>query len=320
MARTSFPTARPVGRKVPFATYFRTNYWLYLFLVPAVVAVLIFNYIPMWGVIMAFQDVDPLKGVLGSRFVGLANFRSVLSTPDMLRILRNTLAISLLGFAFGFPLPIVLAILISELRSTRFKRFVQTTSYLPHFISWVIVAGLAFEMFNSENGAVNNLLVALGMPKVEFLTTGKLFWPFSVGVAIWKECGWASIIYLAVITNIDPEYYEAAIIDGAGRLQRIVHITLPLMMPTVAMLLILNAGALLSGAGISPGFEGVFNLMNPMVANYAETLDYWVYREGIVRAQFAFGATVGLGLAVINFGLVYLANKAANKIADMGIL
>lgn len=299
--------------------YIWYNKWLYAFMLPAVLAVFIFSYIPMWGIIIAFQDFEPLKGIFHSDFVGLHNFKVIFDNPDFARNLRNTLGISLLGFTFGFPLPIILAIFLNELTSTKFKRFFQTASYLPHFISWVTVAGIMYTLMDYNTGIINKIISTLGIERVEFFAEPSLFWPLSVGIAIWKELGWAAIIYIATIASIDPELYEAAIVDGAGRYKRMIHITLPGIAPIISLSLVLTAGSIFSGAGICPGFDGVFNLYNAVVSEYAETIDYWVYREGLMRTNFSFGTSVGLLFSVINLTLLLCANKIANKINDSGL-
>lgn len=299
--------------------YIWENRWLYLFVIPAFLTVLIFNYFPLPGIIMAFQNFDPMKGFFHSTFVGLDNFRSIFESTDLPRVIKNTLGISALGFCLGFPLPIILAVFINEMSSIKLKKFIQTTSYLPHFISWIVVSGIMYEILDINTGAVNKLIGIFGGSSVDFLADPKLFWIVSVLIAIWKEIGWGSIIYLAAIVSIDQEQYEAAIVDGASRLKRILHITIPGIMPTVAVLLILQAGSLLSGAGLSPGFDGTYNLGNPGNADASEVLDIWIFREGIRRMNYSFASSVGLVLSVINMTFVFIANKIANKVNDSGI-
>jgi len=310
---------KPTLRKQSSLKYLLKYKWLYLFILPGALTVFIFNYVPLWGLIMAFQNFEPTKGVWGSSFSGLSNFKDVFIHPDFIRIMRNTLAISGLGFIIGFPLPILVALLINEVRSLKYKKIIQTISYLPHFISWVVVAGIMYEFLNTR-GLVNNLIALVGLPRTDFFADPKLFWIVSVLISVWKELGWACIIYLAAIAGVDQELYEAAVVDGANRLQRIWNITIPGIKPTIALLLILTAGSIFTGAGISPGFDGIFNLMNPVLGDYAQTLDIWIYQEGIYRGSYSFTTAMGLMLAVISFILVYVANKSANKIDDLGIL
>jgi putative aldouronate transport system permease protein len=299
--------------------YLKNNIWLYIFAAPAIIAVFIFEYMRMPGVIMAFQHFDPMKGFIHSPFVGLENFANIFTDADLPRIIKNTLVISALGFFIGFPLPIIFAILITEVRSIRFKKFIQSTSYLPHFISWVIVAGIMYDLMDADKSLFNKIIGLFGYESRNYISDPNIYWYVSVAISIWKELGWQSIIFISAIVSIDQEQYEAAIVDGASRFQRIIHITLPGIMPTVAIVLILQAGLILTGAGLSPGFDGAFNIGNPGNDSQSQVLDVWIYREGVRRMSYSFATAVGLVLALINLTFVFIANRSANKINNSGV-
>lgn len=302
--------------RVSFARYFRSNYWLYLFLLPALLTVIVFSYLPYEGLRLAFVKYDLVKGLSGSRFIGLDNFTYALSNRDFLRVMRNTLAISGIGFTFGFPLPILFAIMLNEIPGIRFKKFVQTTSYLPHFISWVVIAGIMYQMLDKNTGIVNRFIKLFGGEPIYFFAEPSMFWGLSVAISIWKGLGWSSIIYLASIVSIDPGLYEAAAIDGAGRGKRMWHITLPGILPTVTMMLILQAGSIFSGAGITPGFDGVYNLSNATLSQYSDILDIWVFRMGIQRQRYDIATAMGLLFGVVNMALVLVANWIARHVGE----
>lgn len=293
---------------------------LYIFIAPAFIAVLVFNYIPIWGLMMAFQEYNPVRGVFGSPLVGLDNFINVFGSAELPRILRNSLGISVIGFIVGFPLTILFSLLINEMNAFRFKKLVQTVSYLPHFVSWVVVSGIAYDILDYDGGTVNHILGLAGLNRIDFLAEPLLFWPVSVAIAVWKELGWASIIFISAMASVDADQHEAAYVEGANRFQRISFVTIPGIMPTISLVLILQAGAILSGAGISPGFEGVYNLWNPVVGEYADILDIWMFQEGVKRTHYSFAAAAGLLLSVIHFFLVLAANKIANRINDLGVM
>jgi len=215
------------GAREPLLRYVRRNYWFYLFLVPGMLFLLIFKYIPMAGIVVAFQDFNVTKGIFQSPFVGLSNFSYLFHSPDFYRILRNSILISLYRMFWGFPIPIILALLLNEMRSQVYKRSMQTILYLPHFISWVVVVGMVYNMLSPSTGIINYFLSMMGISKVAFLTTPAYFRSILVITDVWKTAGWGTIVYMAAMAGIDPSLYEAAIIDGAGRVQRIRYITLP---------------------------------------------------------------------------------------------
>ena len=289
----------------------------YLFLLPALISVAVFCYRPMIGVIMAFQNYTPRGGLLNSEWVGLAHFQNFLTNRNFYNALKNTMVISVLGFLVGFPLPIVLALMFSEVRFIRFKKITQTVSYLPHFISWVIISGVLYKILNHDYGSVNLLIVALGGKPIDFLKDKDFFIPMLITVSIWKELGWNSIIYLAAITGVDVQLYEAATVDGAGRFKKIFYITLPGIYPTIALLLILSAGSIFGSAYTS--FDAIFNLRNPYVADAANVLEYYIYREGIYNRNFSYATAVGMALSIVSFSCVFTANSISRKLQGYGV-
>jgi len=276
--------------------------YLYIMLLPTIAFYIIFHYLPMYGIIIAFKDFKASRGILGSPWVGFKHFEQFFSSYYFFRLIRNTFLLNFYGLIFGFPAPIILAILLNELRSEKFKRFVQSVSYLPHFISVVIVVGFIVDFF-SQNGIVNNLLSLFGIEPINFLIEPKWFRPLYVGSGIWQGIGWGSIIYLAAISGIDPELYEAAIIDGAGRFRKIISITIPSIAPTIIIQLIFRIGGMMS-----VGFEKVFLMYNASTYETADVISTFVYRSGLQRAQYSYAAAVGLFNTIINFILLIGAN------------
>lgn len=276
---------------------------------PAVLLLIVFQYIPMYGVVLAFKDFRMDLGILRSPWVGFDNFVSLFSSADFLRALRNTIVISLLQLSFGFAAPIVLAIMLNELRLQWFKRGVQILTYLPHFFSWVILGGIVI-MFLSSEGPVNMLMRLSGLGTVQFLTNDFWFITTLIVSGIWQGAGWGSIIYLAALSNISPELYEAAHVDGANRWRRIWHITLPGLRPTIIILLILSLGNFLNA-----GFDQVYNLYNPLVYDVSDILDTYVLRR-LMLMDFSLAATAGFFKAVVGLCLILGANAVARKLSD----
>ena len=242
---------------------------MYLFLIPAFVAVIVFAYVPMVGVLMSFEDYDIIKGLFGSRWVGLEHFREFLSDRDFWRALRNTLVINGLSILIGFPLPVMLAIAIFSVRDGIFKRVTQTIIYLPHFVSWVVVGGLVYKLLDENTGAINTLIKACGGDAVAFMRSPAYFWAIIIVTCIWKELGWNTIIFLAALSGIDADQYEAAVVDGANSWQRLIYITIPGIMPTVGLMLIMTVGNLINANG-SAYFDAIYNLRNAMTAATSE--------------------------------------------------
>lgn len=291
----------------------------YMFLIPAFIVLILFSYRPYLWLSMAFQDYKLMKGVSGSSWVGIQNFIDIFTTPKFYQSISNTFGINLLAFAFGFPAPIILGLMINDVRSNKFKRVVQTITYLPHFLSWVIVAGLFYLILDEDMGVVNAIISQLGLQKVSFLREAKYFWNLIISTSIWKEVGYGTIIYLASLTSIDPTLYEAATVDGAGRWKQMLHVTLPGIMPTIAIMLILTSGKIATGGGIIPGFDALLNMQNPMVYERAETLQIFSYSQGIIYNRYSFAAAIGIVESLVAFGFVFSSNYLAKKFKGYGL-
>jgi len=303
--------SRPAAmRKKSFWTIFKEQKTLYAMSLPFIVVVFIFNYLPVWGWLMAFQNYRPGKGIFEQQWVGLDHFVALFTDEKFYLVLRNTLAMSLMGLVVGFTVPIAFAVLLNELRGSAFRRTVQTVSYLPHFVSWVVVAGIVSKMLSVDGGAVNQLLMALGIidQPIQFMARGSWFWYIVTGSDLWKEMGWNAIIYLAAIAGIDQEQFDAAKVDGASRLQQIWHITLPSIAPTIAILLIMSIGHL-----ISIGFEKQFLLGNPLVVDYSEVLDLYALNFGLGMGRFSFGTAIGMFNSIVSIILLLAANGLFKK-------
>lgn len=304
-------------KKKGFWTTFKEQKVLYGMSLPFIVIVFIFSYLPVWGWLMAFQNYKPGKGIFEQKWVGLDHFAALFADDKFYLVLRNTLAMSFMGLIVGFTIPILFAVLLNELRGSVFKRTVQTISYLPHFVSWVVVAGIVTKMLSTDGGAVNQLLMWLGLidQPIQFMAQGNLFWYIVTGSDIWKEMGWSAIIYLAAITGIDQEQFEAAKVDGASRIRQIWHITLPSIAPTIAILLIMSIGHL-----ISIGFEKQFLLGNPLVVDYSEVLDLYALNYGLGMGRFSFGTAIGMFNSVVSIILLLLANGVFKKFTKQSIM
>lgn len=292
--------------------------YLFYMITPFIIWIIVFRYAPLWGWTMAFYDYKPKPGltITDYPFVGLKHFIALFKDPMFYQVMRNTLGMSFLQLVFGFPLPIIFALMLNELRGLRFKKMVQTVSYLPHFVSWVIVAGLFTTMLSSE-GIVNELLMALNIVSkpVSFLSIPEYFWGIITSAEIWKELGWYSIIFLAAITGIDQALYEAAKVDGANRWQQIIHITLPSIAQTIAVILVLNIGWL-----ISIGFEKQYLLGNSLVQDYAKVLDLYILDYGIKLGRYSFGTAIGIFKSLVSIVLLISANRVAKKITGAGLI
>lgn len=296
--------------------FFRTlgkQYQLMIMSVPVLLYVLLFNYGPLWGWLTAFQDYNVKKGLAGSKWVGWDNFKFIFGDSEFYLALRNTVAMSVINLVFGTLCAIILAILLNEVRNRKFKRTVQTVTYLPHFLSWVIVVGMAQDIFASK-GSVNDLLLSLGASEpVFFLGKGEYYWWLFGAINVWKEVGWGTIIYIAAMTGIDPCLYEAAEIDGAGRFQRILHVTLPGIKSTFMVLLIMNIGHLLDA-----GFEVQYLMENPLIWKFSRTIDVYVmkYSFGGARPRFSIGVAAGMFKSVVAIILLLGANGIAKALDE----
>lgn len=287
---------------------------LYLLLVPGLVTLFIFKYTPMYGLIIAFQDFNIFSGITGSEWVGLANFRKLFSSPEFLNVFRNTLIISVSKIIFLFPLPIILAILLNEIKNLIFKKSVQTVIYLPHFISWVIVSGLFMNLLSVNGGIVNTIISKFGGQPIAFFMEPSKFRPLLVITEGWKEVGWGTIVYLAAITGIEQEQYEAAKIDGANKLQQILSITIPGIAPTIVLMFILRLGSVLEA-----GTEQIMVMYNAVVYNVSDVIGTYVFRVGLGTSDYSFSTAVGLFNSVVSFMLVVGGNYLCKKFLDKSI-
>lgn len=285
----------------------------HLMMMPGMFFLILFSYVPMVGIIMAFQDFVPAKGLWGSEFVGLQHFIYMFQLPDISKIVRNTVTIALGKIIIGTFMAIAFSILLNEIRHKFFKKSVQTIVYLPHFLSWVVLASVVVNMFNLD-GSVNQILSAIGLEKINFLGSNKTFQPLLIGTDVWKEFGYNSIVYLAAITSIDPGLHEAAAIDGATWWKRVWHVTIPGMMPIILLMAAMSLTSILSA-----GFDQIYNLYSPIVYETGDVLDTYVYRIGLVGRQYSFGSAVGLFRSVVGMVLLLTANGLTKKMTDRKI-
>jgi len=288
---------------------------LLLFLLPGAIALIIFNYIPMIGILMAFENYKPQKGFFGSEFIGLQNFIMFFKDADFYTALKNTLGISFFSLLIGFPAPILLALMLDNVNNVHFKKITQTITYLPHFISWVIIASLVYRILDGDTGTINMIIKAFGKEPVEFMRNPDCYWAILITTNVIKEIGWGSIIYLAAISGIDPEQYNAALVDGANRLQRLIHITLPGITMTILLMFILSIGSL-----VTVNFDAAFNLKNAVVMSSAEVIDTYVFRTGVSMGNFSYATAIGFAQSMISFILVFTALKLSKKFGDYSII
>ncbi|MFW8617286.1 ABC transporter permease [Enterococcus innesii] len=279
-------------------------------ILPGIIFILIFSYGPMFGLLMAFQDYVPAKGVLGSEFVGFEHFRYLFSLPDIFLVTKNTIFIAFWKIVFNTIVPILFAILLNEVRVKWMKRSIQTIVYLPHFLSWVILASVVVNLF-SLDGTVNQILQNFGVEPLNFLGSNQLFPRLLIGTDVWKSFGYSSIVYLAAITSIDPGLYEAATMDGASWSKKVWHVTLPGMMPFILLMTILSLPNILNA-----GFDQIYNLYSPVVYQSGDIIDTYVYRIGLIGRDYSLGTAVGLVKSVIGLFLIWSSNKIAEKKTD----
>lgn len=289
------------------------NYSLYLLVIPVILFYALFHYKPMYGLIIAFKRFNPSMGILGSPWVGLANFKQFFEGFYFARVLKNTLIISFANLIFSFPAAIILAMLLNEIKNKLFAKTVQTVTYMPHFISLVVVCGMVVD-FVSYNGVINKILMLFGIEPVAFLQKPGAFVPIYVISSIWQEVGWSSIIYLAAITGINSELYEAAAIDGAGKFRQVFAVTLPGIAPTIVIMFLLSIGNIMS-----LGYEKIILLYNPMIYETSDVISSYVYREGLENFNFGLSTAVGLFNSIINFILVVGANKLSRTIGGTSL-
>lgn len=299
------------GAKTQFAG--REKRMFHLMMLPGMIMLFLFVFVPLFGSLMAFQNYVPAKGILGSKWVGLENFKFIFSLPDSRQVFVNTLVIAFAKLIFNIIVPVLFAILLNEITVGICKKFFQTVVYLPHFLSWVVLATVVTNMF-SLSGPFNAVVTAFGGEAIQFLADNNWFRKVIVATDVWKEFGYNSVVYLAALTGIDLGLYEAASIDGANRFEQTLHITLPSLMPTIILMTALNLGNILNA-----GFDQIFNLYNPIVYETGDIIDTYVYRIGMVERQYSIGTAVGLFKSVISFLLIMGANKGAKKLTGSGI-
>lgn len=288
--------------------------WLYFMLIPGVIYFLLFKYGPLYGLIIAFQNYQPSSGFTGSEFVGLKHFIRLFSEPTFMMLFRNTLILALYSIVFYFPAPIILALLLNEIRHKYFKNAIQTLVYIPHFISWPVVIGLCYILFTTEGGIVNDIIMRLGGEQVNLLMSAGSFRPMIILQQIWKEIGWGTIIFLAALAGVNVELYESAVIDGANRFKQTWHITLPAIKSTIVIMLILRMGSFMDS-----GFEQIFLMLNPLNRQVAEVFDTYVYSVGLAGGQFSYSTAVGLFKSVVSLIMVVLTNRIARSLGEEGV-
>ncbi len=307
-------TARASGALARRWSRAKRSYELYLFLLPTLLYFAIFHYGPMYGVQIAFRDYMGALGIWGSPWVGLEHFKRFFDSAYFVNLLSNTMLLSLFGLIFDFPVPVLFALMLNQVGSKRYRKLVQTVSYAPHFISTVVFVGIIFIFLSPSVGIVNILLDAIGFQRTYFMGSAVWFRPVYVISNIWKGTGWGAIIYLATLAGINPELYEAATIDGATKLQRILHIDIPGILPTVTIMLILRMGTIMA-----VGFEQAFLMQTPLNLETSEIISTYVYKVGLQGAQFSFGAAVGVFNSVVNLVLIALVNRFARSIGETSL-
>ena len=287
--------------------------WLYLLLLPGIVFLIIFRYIPIFGNVIAFMDYNPYDAAQ-TTWVGLKHFQDLLTRPQFLQVFGNTLYISILKMVCGFPVPIILALMMNEMKNLKFKKVAQTLLYLPNFISWVVLAGLIMNMLDPDTGVVTGIINSIAGENVQVLTDTRYFVPMLIVTDIYKGAGWGTIIYFAALSGIDPQLYEAAEIDGARKWKQLLHITLPSITPTIVVMLILSCNNI-----VNAGFDQIFMLYTALVYSVADIIDTYVYRIGIQNADYSFSTAAGLFKSVIAFVMILIVNTVAKKTGNEGI-
>ncbi|OWR32386.1 protein lplB [Saccharibacillus sp. O23] len=301
-------------RSYPMLRRYASHKYYFLMLLPVLAYFIIFHYVPIYGVLMAFQDYRIFKGISGSEFVGLKHFRELFDGIYFLPVLKNTLIINAYKILFGFPAPIILALLINEIMRPKFKKFVQTVSYLPHFLSWIVLSGIIIEVLSPSRGIVNMILMEFGFQPIYFLADTSWFRSVLVSTEVWKGVGFSAIIYLAAIAGISPDLYEAAEVDGISRLKKVWYITLPSIAPVIVIMIILNSGSI-----INDDFDQIFNLLNTNVQSVGDVISTYTYTEGIAKMNYSYAAAVGLFKNVIALIMVLTANTIARRFSDQAI-
>lgn len=311
--KAASPLADGHHKKTFWQRVYRDRYLLLLFL-PCLIYYILFKYVPMWGVLISFKDFKPFIGFMGSDWVGLKHYENFFSNPDAWRIIRNTLFLGVYSLVWCFPFPIIFALALNEVTRTRFKKFVQTISYMPHFLSAVVVCGMLVSFLSPIRGIINTIITMFGGEAINFLSSPAWFRTIYVASEVWQTLGWGAIVYLAAISNVDPQYYEAAKLDGASRLRQIWSITLPCIAPTVATMLILRVGSILE-----VGLEKVLLLYSPAIYETSDIIATYVYRQGMVSGNMSYASAIGLFSSIINLVLLVTANYFSKKFSDTGL-
>lgn len=294
--------------------YLKRKKYLYIMLIPGVFYFLIFHYVPMYGVLIAFKDFSFKKGILGSDWIGLENFRYMFQLDNFYTVFKNSISLSLLRIVFTFPIPILLALLMNDIKNARYQKFLQTLFYLPHFVSWVVIGSILVNFLSPVNGVINNIIRMLGGEPIFFLAENKYFSPIVVITSIWKDAGWGTIIYLAAITGISGEMYEAAKIDGANKIKCLLYITLPCIKSTIVTMLILRLGSIMNN-----GFEQIFILQNARNLGVSEVFETYTYRLGLLNGRYSFATTVGLFTSVVGIIFLLASNMISKKLGEEGL-
>lgn len=319
MAPSSRPTApvaavpSPTGRK-PLLRRIARHWDVYLLALPGLALLLVFRYLPMYGILIAFKDFNVIKGILGSDWVGLDNFARLVGSDAFKRAFGNTISLSVLRIVFGMPMPILFALLLNEVGNALFKRTVQTIVYVPHFISWVVIAGIFIDLLSPSTGLVNHAITALGGNAIFFVTDLRWIRTVIVGTDVWKEFGWGAIIYLAAIMGVDQELYQAAAIDGAGRLRQTLHVTIPAITGTFLVLLIMNLGSIMASH-----FEQIYTIYNPTVYAKIDVIDTYVFRTAFDTLDFGYTTAAGLFTQVIGCTLLIVSNTVIRRLGGRGV-
>lgn len=303
-----------IDKRAELMRKIKKNKWLYLMIAPGILYFFVYKYIPMYGLVIAFQDYKPYLGITGSEWVGFQHFERLFTSPEFWMIFRNTLVLFALQILVFFPIPIIIALMLNEVRNQMFKKSVQTLIYIPHFMSWVVIVSISFVMLTLDGGIINSVLEAVGLQKINFLMNPDTFRPMYIIQVIWREAGWGTIIFIAAIAAVDPQLYEAAKMDGANRLRQAWHITLPAIRSVIVVLLILKIGDVLE-----LGFEHVYLLLNASNREVGEIFDTYVYTAGLKQGQFSYSTAVGFFKGIVGLILVMVANWLAKKAGEEGV-
>ncbi len=313
VVKTTIAPTGTVGKKITFLQDFKKHYWLYIMIIPLVLYYLIFQYVPMFGLLIAFENYTPSKGIFGSEFVGLKNFIDFFSSPYFYTRFRNTLVISITQLIFAFPAPIIFALLINEVRNANFRKVIQTCSYLPYFISMAVVCGMIKD-FTLDSGIINDVLVNFGFERQSMLDNPDLFVPIYTISGIWQHIGWDSIIYISALVGVDQQLYEAAEIDGANKWKQMLHVTIPGILPTIITMFLLRVGQILN-----IGFEKIILLYNPLTYETADVLTSFIYRRGLIEFAWGYSTAAGMFNSVINTILLLVANYMSRRVSESGL-